>query len=333
VTPVLANIRSRLKQAGRRVFPSGKRHVSAGAAHTDTPLLSSDDIAELAVQAGRLAQAPTKREVHDHHAGDWPSAWLGRGLDFEEARPYTPGDDIRDMDWRTTARLGQLFVKTYREERQPALHVVMDRGPSMRFGTRRHLKAAQAARIAALLAFAASERNVAVGATLWDVHDLNLPPRHGRSGIVELVQIAAAACPPLPAEAAEAVHEADRLHALAEELPRGVRLLLISDFSWLGVEHETPLAHLAESTDMLAVRISDPAERELPNVGLARFQDMNSGDVRWLDTATVAARNAHAQAFAMQRARIDAIFRRIGALWLDVGSETDDLVQVFQGHA
>lgn len=236
------------------------------------------------------------------------------------------------MDWRTTARLGQPFVKTYREERQPVLHVVVDRGPAMRFGTRRRLKAAQAARVAALLAFAAVERNVAVGATLWDVRDLDLPPRHGRNGVIELVQAAAAPCPPLPAEAAQAVHDADRLQRLAEELPRGARLFLVSDFVWLGAGHEMPLAHLAELTDLFAVRISDPAERGLPNVGLACFQDMNSGEIRWLDTASVAARNAHAAAFAARHAEIDAISGRAGVRSLDLGSEADDLVQALQGH-
>ena len=70
------------------------------------PLLTAQDLATLAEQASVAMSLPVRREVHDHHAGDWPSAWLGRGMDFEEARPYTPGDDVRDMDWRTTARLG-----------------------------------------------------------------------------------------------------------------------------------------------------------------------------------------------------------------------------------
>lgn len=319
----LEKIRARFHRSTRR--PSGSP--------VDAPLLTVDDIADLAVQGSRLARAPARREVHDHHAGDWPSTWLGRGLDFEEARPYAPGDDIRDMDWRTTARLGQPFIKTYREERQPVLHVVVDRGPSMRFGTRRHLKVAQAARVAALVAFAASERNVAVGMSLWDGDDLNLPPRHGRNGILELIQAAAAPCPPLPAEAAEAVHEADRLHRLAAELPRGTRLLLISDFAWLTEAHEVPLAYLSARTDALTIRISDPVERELPDVGLARFQDMTSSDIRWLDTGTAAARAAHAAAFLEQRAKIDSILGRAGVRCLDIGSEDDELIQLLQGHA
>jgi uncharacterized protein (DUF58 family) len=105
------------------------------------------------------------REVHDHHAGDWASRWLGRGLDFEESRLYSAGDDIRDMDWRTTARTGRAHLKIYREERQPLVHLVVDRGATMRFGTRRRLKVAQAARVAAVLAFATADRNGVIGAT------------------------------------------------------------------------------------------------------------------------------------------------------------------------
>lgn len=319
----LEKIRSRFRRSHPR--PSGSP--------VDAPLLGVDELAELAVEASGMARQPARREVHDHHAGDWLSTWLGRGLDFEEARPYAPGDDIRDMDWRTTARLGEPFIKTYREERQPVLHLVIDRGPSMRFGTRRHLKAAQAARVAALLAFAAAEHNVAVGASLWDVTDLTLPPRHGRQGVLELLQAVAAPCPPLPAEAAEAVHESDRLQRLAAELPRGTRLLIISDFVWVAPAHEMALAHLVERTDLLAVRISDPAERELPDVGLARFQDMGSSDIRWLDTGTAAARAAHAADFAKRRGEIDAILSRAGVHCLDVGSEADELIPVLQGHA
>lgn len=322
-----------MRQAGQRILHSGAHLAPASEAQIHAPLLSSAEIAALTVQAAGLARVPVRREVHDHHAGDWPSVRLGRGLDFEEARPYNAGDDLRDMDWRTTARLGQPFVKTYREERQPVLHVVVDRRPSMRFGTRRRLKAAQAARVAALAAFAAAERNVAVGATLWDVHDLNLPPRHGRDGIVELVRVAASPCPPLQEEVAEAVHEADRLQRLTETLPRGARLLLVSDFAWLTAAHEMPLAHLADHADLLAIRISDPAERELPNVGLVRFQDLHSGEILWVDTGSAAARAIQTAEFSKQRGSIDSILRRTGVRHLDIGGETENLVEVLQGHA
>lgn len=298
----------------------------------EQPLLAAEEIAALAAQAALLAQAGVRREVHDHHAGDWPSAWLGRGLDFEEARPYAPGDDVRDMDWRTTARLGTPYLKTYREERQPLLHLVLDRGPSMRFGTRRRLKVTQAARLALLAGFAAQAQNVAVGLTLWDGQDRTLPARHGRSGWLEAVQALIEPCPPLPAERGEAQHEQRRLQALRAELPRGSRLLLLSDFAWLSPLHEGVLASLGEHCDVLAVCLHDAAERSLPDVGLACFADPAGGPPRWLDTGRASVRAAHAQAFAERQGVTEERLQRCGLRTLRVGGEVDQLLGLLHGH-
>lgn len=295
-------------------------------------MLAAEEIAALAAQAGLLAQTGARREVHDHHAGDWPSAWLGRGLDFEEARPYAPGDDVRDMDWRTTARLGHPFIKTYREERQPLLHLVLDRGPSMRFGTRRRLKVTQAARLALLAGFAANSRNVAVGLTLWDAQDRTLDARHGRSGWLEAVQAIVAPCPPLPAERGEAQHEERRLQALRAELPRGSRLLLLSDFAWLAPLHERVLASLGEHCDALAVCLHDAAERELPDVGLACFADPAGGPARWLDTGRASVRAAQALAFAERQGQMEDLLRRCGLRTLRVAGDVEDLLTLLHGH-
>ena len=301
-------------------------------ARVDQPLLAGAELAALAGLAAQLAQPRARREVHDHHAGDWPSAWIGRGLDFEEARPYAPGDDVRDMDWRTTARLGHPFVKTYREERQPLLHLVLDRGPSMRFGTRRRLKVTQGARIAALAGFAASQANVAVGVTLWDRPDRTLPASHGRGGWLEALQALVAPCPPLAPQAEEAQHEEQRLLALRAELPRGSRVLLASDFAWWAPSHERPLALLADACDVLAVCITDPAQRALPDLGLACFADGPAATARWLDTGSAGVRAAHAAAFATWQARLQASLARCGVRQLHVGSETDDLLALLHPH-
>ncbi len=298
----------------------------------EQPLLAADEIATLAAQATLLAQAGARREVHDHHAGDWPSAWLGRGLDFEEARPYAPGDDVRDMDWRTTARLGTPFIKIYREERQPLLHIVLDRGPSMRFGTRRRLKVTQAARLALLAGFAANMQNVAVGLTLWDREDRTLSARHGRSGWLEAVQAIVEPCPPLRAERGEAQHEERRLQALRAELPRGSRLLLLSDYAWLGALHERVLASLGEHCDALAVCLDDAAERSLPDVGLACFADPAGGPAHWLDTGRASVRAAHALAFAERQGATGERLQRCGLRTLRVGAEVDDLLSLLHGH-
>jgi len=267
------------------------------------------------------------REVHDHHAGDWASRWLGRGLDFEESRPYSPGDDIRDMDWRTTARTGRAHLKIYREERQPLVHLVIDRGATMRFGTRRRLKVAQGARVAALLAFAVAARNGVTGATLWDSEDDTLPARHGRPAALALIERAAAPCPPLADPApSDTLHHADRLAALEASLPRGARLVLISDFAWLTAAHEPVLARLAARCDVWAIQIIDAVERALPDLGRVRFHDMTSGQRVWLDTAKSAVR-ASSQAALLRRLDSQAAtLARAGVRHLRLDSETDDLL-------
>jgi len=285
-------------------------------------------MAALAAQASLLTAQPL-REVHDHHAGDWASRWLGRGLDFEESRLYSPGDDIRDMDWRTTARTGRAHLKIYREERQPLLHLVVDRGATMRFGTRRRLKVAQAARVAAVLAFAAVGHGGVIGATLWDDPDETLPAHHGRLAALGLIGQAAAPCPPLAAPApTDALQHADRLAALEASLPRGARLVLISDFAWLGDAHETPLARLAERFDVAAMQIVDPAERALPEMGMACFHDMASGQRVWLDTARASLRSDVHNAFTQHLATQAARLARAGVRHLQLDSEADDLVAV-----
>ncbi|MDP2352062.1 MAG: DUF58 domain-containing protein [Pseudomonadota bacterium] len=297
---------------------------------TYVPLLSADEIAQLALQAELLIDIHGQREVHDHHAGDWPSAWLGRGLDYEESRPYAAGDDIRDMDWRTTARSGRPFLKIYREERQPILHLVVDRGASLRFGTRRRLKVTQAARVAILLAFAAARDNTAVGATLWDSDDLELPPLHGRAGALALAEALTAPCPPLTQTTpTEPLRDLDHLAWLDANLPRGARLVLVSDFAWLDGEHESLLARLAERLDVLALRVSDPAERQLPNLGLACFHDLSRPGARWLDTAQA----DHGERLSQQLRQRGERLARAGIRHIDIASEVDDLLPLLARHA
>lgn len=315
-------------------MPAGFKRLARWRAQPDmlasasvhAPLIAAADMAGLAAQASLLATLPV-REVHDHHAGDWASRWLGRGLDFEESRLYSPGDDIRDMDWRTTARTGRPHLKIYREERQPLVHLVVDRGATMRFGTRRRLKVAQAARVAAVLAFATASRNGVIGATLWNMQDETLPARHGRLAALGLIEAAAVPCPPLSDPApTDSLHLADRLAALEASQPRGARLVLISDFAWLADTHETLLARLAARFDLWAIQIVDAAERALPQMGAACFHDMASGQRVWLDTGETAVRSAVRTAFADRLAGQAARLARAGVRHLQVDSDADDLV-------
>ncbi|TCV82530.1 DUF58 domain-containing protein [Sulfurirhabdus autotrophica] len=279
-----------------------------------SPLLGDDELAEIIrrVQAMNLAQGQS-REVHYRHAGNYRSAYLGRGLDFEEVRPYQHGDEVRDMDWRTTARTGKPYLKIYREEHQPALHIVVDRGASMRFGTRVQLKATLAARIAAIFAFSAMSSNACIGGTVWQPGGFTLPCRNGEEGATWLVRAAISPCPPLLEESQEEARTfTAMLRHLDTLLTRGTRLFLISDFSQLHEQDLPVLLRLASHHDLIVVQVLDAAEEKLPDVGLMRFHDVASGKLRWLDTANHGVREIFQREAAALHDKQRMLFERIG---------------------
>ncbi len=298
----------------------------------DAPLLTP---AEIALLAARAAAAPLRlwrRDVHDHAAGDWPSSRLGRGADFEEARPYVAGDDVRDMDWRSTARLGHPYVKIYREELQPTWQLVLDRGATMRFGTRRRLKVAQAARIALWLAFQGAQQQAAVGATLWDREDIAVPARHGRAAQDALVGLLNASCPPQAGENRHVERDRLRLLALAASLARGSRIWLLSDLHWLREAHVAALGRLGDHAALRVARVLDPAEHALPAMGRVSMLDIGSGRTILIDTARRGDREAFAAAQAAWRAQQDDWLRRSGLVAIDVDSGSDDFDRVLARH-
>ena len=278
------------------------------------PLLSDADLADIIrhVQAMDVAHLQP-RDVHYRQAGNYRSIFLGRGLDFEEVRPYQRGDEMRDMDWRTTARTGKPYLKVYREEHQPALHIVVDRGASMRFGTRKQLKVTLAARLAALFAFAAMPGNTCIGGTVWQPGGFTLACRNGEEGATQLVRAVIAPCPPLQEDTHEEARTfATMLRELDALLPRGSRLVLISDFAQLHEQDLPLLMRLASHHQLLALQVTDSAEENLPNVGMMRFLDVASGKLRWLDTANQRVRSAFQHEAAALHQQQRKLFERIG---------------------
>lgn len=294
------------------------------------PLLNDADLAEIIqhVQAMDLAHQQPK-DVHYRQAGDYRSVYLGRGLDFEEVRLYQRGDEIRDMDWRTTARTGKPYLKVYREEHQPALHIVVDRGASMRFGTRTQLKVTLAARIAAVFAFAAMQGNTCIGGTLWQPGGFTLPCRNGEEGATQLVRAAIAACPPLQQDTHEEARTfSEMLRELDALLQRGSRLVLISDFAQLHEQDLPILMRLASHHNLLALQVVDSAEETLRNVGMMRFLDVATGKLRWLDTGSQRVRSAFQQEAAAMHRQQRLLFERIGVR-LHRCSTDDDVYGLF----
>lgn len=302
---------SYIRKLSARLSPA---QPAALAEQLHAPLLSDADLAEIIqhVQAMDLVHLQAK-DVHYRQAGDYRSVYLGRGLDFEEVRLYQRGDEMRDMDWRTTARTGKPYLKVYREEHQPALHIVIDRGASMRFGTRTQLKVTLAARIAAIFAFAAMPGNTCIGGTLWQPGGFTLPCRNGEEGATQLVRAAIAACPPLLQDTHEEARTfSEMLRELDALLPRGSRLVLISDFAQLHEQDLPILMRLVSHHGLLALQVTDSAEESLPNVGMMRFFDVATGKLRWLDTGSQRVRNAFSKEAEALHQQQRLLFERIG---------------------
>lgn len=310
-------------------YANGRDEVPYGGAGLELPLLSEAELARWIEQALALRHTRAHgREIFLRHPGDARSAHLGRGLDFEEVRAYQSGDDIRDMDWRTTARTGKPYLKVYREEHHPALHVVLDRGASMRWGTQTQLKATQAARVALLAAILESSSQACVGATLMQPAPLGLACLPQSSGILQFARAAVTACPPLPQAVDEVSLWQASLSRVAATLPAGSRLLLISDFRWLALQDLALLGHLAAAHDMAAIHIYDPAEYALPIMGKVDFFDLAQGRTRNLDTRDRAQRERFAAAAAARRNAIEAACARAGIAYFSL-STTDDAMQWF----
>ena len=270
------------------------------------PLLSDFDLAEIAAIAN---EAPAGRRMSEHlQRGEQASRFRGAGIDFEDLRPYQPGDDPRRIDWRVTARLRKTFVRIYGETRQAAVWVVLDRGASMRFGTRTRLKVAQAARLAALILSGANRSHDALAITLLDgERHISHPPRAGRASLHNALEALRAPCPPAPD-----IEPSSWTNLLAEleiSLPQGSRLWIFSDFLGLHSADERLLERLAARADLRLGLIEDAAETDLPKLGSIRL--MAGGAALAVDTSAAALRNAYADYHAAHHARLQALALRL----------------------
>ncbi|MEW5973847.1 MAG: DUF58 domain-containing protein [Pseudomonadota bacterium] len=298
-------------------FPRLERWLTRPKAGGDihAPLLNDEELAEIGALSAGLPEPVRLSERLQR--GEQASPFRGPGLDFEDLRPYQPGDDPRRIDWRVTARLRKPFVRVYGETRQAVTWVVVDRGPSMRFGTHARLKAAQAARLAALVLGGAGRAQEALALTLLDgdAHT-SLPPRSGRAPLHAALEALRAACPPRKDTAPS------RWSALLAELeltlPHGARLWLISDFLGLTREDEALLERLAARAELTLCPIEDASERELPKLGRVHLQ--TAAGTMELDTASHALRTAYAEARAARLGRLDELAGRLRARRVILGT-------------
>jgi uncharacterized protein (DUF58 family) len=243
---------------------------------------------EVAAEVRRI-EITTRHLVRDIVAGEYSSAFRGRGVEFAEVREYQPGDDVRTIDWNVTARLGNAYVKRYLEERELTVLFLIDFSASGSFGSRVRTKADLAAEVCAVLALAAARNNDRVGALFaTDRVERYLAPRKGRRHVLRVITELLGFGP-----AGSGTDLAGALNYLEPLLRRRAVLFLVSDFLTAGFEG--PLARLARRHDLIAVQLLDPRERELPDVGLATLWDPEGSSWKFVDTSDAALRDRFRQ--------------------------------------
>ncbi|MBM4106064.1 MAG: DUF58 domain-containing protein [Phycisphaerae bacterium] len=265
-------------------------------------MLSSDLIRRI-----RRIQIRTNRLVTDVLAGQYHSAFKGRGMEFEEVRPYLVGDDVRTIDWNVSARLGDPHVKLFREERELTVMLAVDLSASQSFGSRVELKRELVAEIAGTLAFSAIRNHDKVGLLAFtDRIELLVPPRKGPRHVLRIIRELLALEPRgTGTDLAAAMDELRRIFRR-----RGV-LFLVSDF--LAEGWEPSFRTLRRRHDLIPIVVEDPRERELPDVGLVELTDAETARRVTIDTGDRRVRRRFA---ALAQARRDLLvdsFRRLGA--------------------
>jgi uncharacterized protein (DUF58 family) len=305
------------------------------------------------LQRVREIQVRTGRQVADVLAGEYVSVFKGRGIEFDEVRPYVPGDDIRSIDWNVTARTGQPYVKRYIEERQLTLMLMADVSASQDFGSAGRSKREAAAELCALLAFSAIRNQDKVGLTLFHSGiEQYIPPRKGQKHALRVVREvlahgdeapeAAPAAPRRlsewlrapwrrPRSAREATDIGKAMEFLLSVVPRKTICFVVSDFLDEGYQHALLTAN--QKHDVIAVLVTDPHELELPDVGLVALRDAETGEARLCDTGSRAFRQ-HLRETAAQRVRaLEHRFRSSGIDFIHIdaaGSVVDPLVHFFR---
>lgn len=276
--------------------------------------MAQSDIAEILKEVRRI-QIVANRQVNDLLAGEYQSAFKGRGMVFDEVREYVPGDEIRAIDWNVTARMGHPYIKRYCEERELTVLMAVDISASGMFGSRRLSKIETAAQVAAVLMFSALRNNDKVGLVLFAKGVRRfVPPRKGRSHVLRLIR---------EMLASEPVREPTDMAAALEYIGRVQRrravVFVLSDF--LGEDCSHALAVANQRHDVVAVNIADPREYEMPDVGFVTLEDAESGEVLELDTRHPQVRSLFAKQAAKRQESLTSLLRRSGIDRLDIRTD------------
>jgi uncharacterized protein (DUF58 family) len=275
----------------------------------------------------RRLQLRARRAVQTLLGGEYHSVFKGVGLSFEEVREYQPGDDVRSIDWNVTARMGSPFIKRFVEERELTVILLVDVSGSQRFGTQKQPKRAVAAELAALIAFSAIANNDRVGLIACsDTVEKYVAPSKGATHVLRLLRDILFFEPERKGTslrtALDYLNQVQRRRAIA---------FMISDFADDGYESAFRLA--ARKHDLIAVRVSDPREHELPNAGLIQLEDAETGRRLLIDSANPLLRRHYAERGSARRESVRKLARSAQVDLIEVstdGGHFDALVRFFR---
>lgn len=305
------------------MFAFLKRRATPREAPAARPVRISPEI----LKQVKRVELKTRGLVDALFAGEYRSVFKGQGMEFAEVREYTPGDEVRAIDWNVTARMNRPFVKRYVEERELTIVLALDISGSERFGTVARFKSDMMTEFAAVIALAAVRNNDRVGLVFFtDRVEHVVPPRKGKRHVLRIVR---------DLLAFEPKGRKTDLNPALEYMQRTLRqhtvVFLVSDFQDEGYEHA--LKVLSRRHDIVAVTLNDPAEQSLPSVGLARMRDPETGEFLEVDTTDRRVRAAYAEHIGAELASRRRLLRRAGVDEVELttdGSVIEPLLKFFR---
>ncbi|HNW22421.1 MAG TPA: DUF58 domain-containing protein [Bacteroidales bacterium] len=273
---------------------------------------------------------------HQIFAGQYHSAFKGRGIAFSEVREYQYGDDIRDMDWNVTARMNAPYIKVFEEERELTVVLVIDVSGSRWFGTTKKLKKELLAEVAAILSFSASINNDKVGALFFsDKVEKFIPPKKGRSHLLRIIREMLEFEPE-----SRQTNISEALRFLTNAIKKRCTAFILSDMMDMDnaeqPRFEEALKIAVNKHDLAAIQVYDPREKELPNVGLVRMMDAETYREQWVDTSGKRLREDYAMWYRNSQERIKTLLNKYHVDHVKIATDQDyvePLIRLFKQRA
>ena len=280
----------------------------------------------------RKIEIKTRGLSNEIFAGKYHTAFKGRGMSFAEVREYRIGDDVRDIDWNVTARSRTPHIKIYEEERELTMMLVVDVSGSGKFGSTEQTKRSVITEIAAVLAFSAAQTGDKVGCIFFsDKVEKFIPPKKGRSHILMIIR---SLIEYTPTSDGTALSEA--VQYLTNVNKKRCTAFLLSDFiipQSDSAKLEDALKIATSRHDLVAIRVSDPRDKELPNVGIIEMRDAESGEKIWVDSSSAAVREYFARHYADSEQNISTLLKHNRIDTADVTTDADyvaELIKLFK---